>query len=140
MVQFQSKGFYYFLCIFLSLILVANALTILAYQSLLPFITIGFIGIVLFSVIAKKSWSKLMVKAWAVLLMISGGAKITATIFRLIDYKFFDGAEALQEIIWSDVIFRTILSILGVVVYTLANKHIKVLNEKESLTETKEAT
>lgn len=140
MVQFQSKGFYYFLCIFLSLILVANALTILAYQNLLPFITIGFVGIVLFSVIAKKSWSKLMIKIWAVLLMISGGAKIIATLARLLDYKFFDGAEALQEIIWADVIFRTILSIIGIVVYILTNKYVTVLNEKETVVEPKEAT
>ena len=133
MVQFKSKGFYYFLCIFLSLILVFNALTILAIQSLLPFITIGFVSIVLYSVIAKKSWSKLMIKIWAVLLMISGGAKIIATLARLLDYKFFDGAEALQEIIWADVIFRTIFSIVGIVVYILTNKYVTVLNEEETL-------
>lgn len=81
-----------------------------------------------------------MVDIWAFLLMIVGGAKIFATTLRYIDYSFFDGSSSLQEIIWTDVLFRSSLLILGVAIFILSNKYIEEINPEEASIATEKAT
>jgi hypothetical protein len=81
-----------------------------------------------------------MVDIWAFLLMIAGGAKIFATTLRYIDYSFFDGSSSLQEIIWTDVLFRSSLLILGVAIFILSNKYIEEINPEEASIASEKAT
>ena len=140
MVEFKSKRFYYFLVIILSLTIGLNILSAIVQPSIILFLSIIFISAVLYSIITKRSWSVIMVDIWAFLLMIAGGAKIFATILRYIDYSFFDGSTSLQEIIWTDVLFRSILLILGVAIFILSNKYIEEINPEETSIAPEKAT
>ena len=134
MVKFKSKGFYYFLVILLSLTIGLNVLSALLQPNIILILSTIFVSVVLYSIITKRSWSVIMVDIWAFLLVIAGGAKIFATILRFIDYNFFDGTTALQEIIWTDVLFRSGLLIIGVVIFILSNKYIvEIKPEKASI-------
>jgi len=81
-----------------------------------------------------------MVDIWAFLLMIAGGAKIFATILRYIDYSFFDESTSLQEIIWTDVLFRSSLLTLGIAIFILSNKFIEEINLEETSIAPEKAT
>ena len=140
MVEFKSKRFYYFLVIILSLTIGLNILSAIVQPSIILFLSIIFISAVLYSIITKRSWSVIMVDIWAFLLMIAGGAKIFATILRYIDYSFFDGSTSLQEIIWTDVLFRSSLLILGVAIFILSNKFIEEINLEETSIAPEKAT
>ena len=140
MVEFKSKRFYYFLVIILSLTIGLNVLSAIVQPSIILFLSIIFISAVLYSIITKRSWSVIMVDIWAFLLMIAGGAKIFATILRYIDYSFFDGSTSLQEIIWTDVLFRSSLLILGVAIFILSNKFIEEINLEETSIAPEKAT
>jgi len=140
MVEFKSKRFYYFLVIILSLTIGLNILSAIVQPSIILFLSIIFISAVLYSIITKRSWSVIMVDIWAFLLMIAGGAKIFATILRYIDYSFFDGSTSLQEIIWTDVLFRSSLLILGIAIFILSNKYIEEINPEETSIAPEKAT
>lgn len=140
MVEFKSKRFYYFLVFILSLTIGLNVLSAIVQPSIILLLSIIFISAVLYSIITKRNWSVIMVDIWAFLLMIAGGAKIFATTLRYIDYSFFDGSSSLQEIIWTDVLFRSSLLILGVAIFILSNKYIEEINPEEASIATKKAT
>ena len=140
MVEFKSKRFYYFLVIILSLTIGLNILSAIVQPSIILFLSIIFISAVLYSIITKRSWSVIMVDIWAFLLMIAGGAKIFATILRYIDYSFFDESTSLQEIIWTDVLFRSSLLILGIAIFILSNKYIEEINPEETSIAPEKAT
>ena len=138
MAQFTSKGFYYFLVGILSLLLAFNLLLLIS-GTVLALITISILGAVLFGVLNKKNWIDKGLYAWSLILIMAGASSLLATFLRFLDYKYFDGETALQEIVWADVVFRTILLIIGITIIILTKKTV-VTPPKTETTENELAT
>lgn len=132
MAQFTNKGFYYFLIGVLSLFLAVNFLLLIS-GNFLALITISILGIVFFGVLNKKNWIDKGLYAWSSILILAGASSLLATFLRFLDYKFYDGVTALQEIVWPDVIFRTILLIIGVSIIILTKKTIIIPSKTETI-------
>jgi len=131
MAQFSQKGFYYFLVGVLGLLLAINFLLLIS-GNFLALITISILGAVLFGVLNKKNWIDKGLYAWSSILILAGASSLLATFLRFLDYQFFDGVTALQEIVWPDVIFRTILLVIGLAIIILTKKTVTIPAKAEA--------
>ncbi len=74
MIEFSDKTYKYQLCVVISILSVFNLYHLIANEVLLSIVSLSFQALIIYFIISRNQYTRITIKIWAVILLISGAA------------------------------------------------------------------